>query len=247
MSGYDIGSRKVTKRLPIVFCLDVSPSMRFPENTRNTPINLLNISVKNFIEELSKHPKASAAVEISFVTFSDNIEVDSAFESLQRLNFEDFSTVEFGGTQISKAVIHSINKIEEQKRKLERGMIPYYAPFLVLITDGDPDEIEGSEAHKKALDMVQTHCDSATTLKNMIIPFIIGVGDNIHTETLNKYSAGFASSYFPVRGDESNLQRSLTKVFQLISNSALNSVNQKNPIKTIRDDMDEVLKKFLSE
>ena len=43
-----------SKRLPIVFCLDASPSMGWKEGNNSSSIELLNAAVANFVQELKK-------------------------------------------------------------------------------------------------------------------------------------------------------------------------------------------------
>ncbi len=234
-----------SKRLPIVFCLDVSPSMGWRESSNSSSIELLNAAVSNFISELKNDVKARAAAEIAFVTFSTNIEMDSGFESVSSLKVPKLSPVERGGTYISKAVLRSIEKIEQRRSQLENSEIGYYAPFLVLVTDGDPDGIEDAEMHSKALTAVKSHCDSHIGASEVIVPFIIGVGDNVASATLTRYAEGFTKGYFPIKGKANNAKIEFNKVFQMIGNSTKKSIHlngtAKQIIATIQNDANDLL------
>lgn len=236
-----------SKRLPIVFCLDVSPSMGWKDGNNSSSAELLNAAVNNFIAELKKDPKACAAAEVAFVTFSTNIVSDTEFESVSSISAQDFSPVSQGGTFISKAVLRSIDKIENRRRELENSEIGYYAPFLVLVTDGDPDEIDISESntYNKALSAVKSHCDSHIGASEIIIPFIIGVGDHVASQTLSRYAEGFTKGYFPIKGNANNLKMQFGKVFQMIGNSTRKSIHLNGTaqqiIKTIQNDANDLL------
>lgn len=234
-----------SKRLPIVFCLDVSPSMGWKEGNNSSSIELLNAAVANFVQELKKDAKARAAAEIAFVTFSTNIEMDSEFESISSMKTPTFKPVRRGGTQMAAAVLRSIEKIEEGRRQLENSEIGYYAPFMVLVTDGNPDKNDDPAKYNRALALVKSHCDSHIGASEIIVPFIIGVGDNIDAETLNNYSAGFTKGYFPIKGNAHYAQIEFNKVFKMIGNSTKKSIHLNRSgreiVQTIQTDMNELL------
>ena len=234
-----------SKRLPIVFCLDISPSMGRKEENSSSSIELLNVAVSHFIKELKNDIRARSAAEIAFITFSTNIEMDTEFEPINSISVPNFSTVAEGGTQMAQAVLRSIEKIEQRRKQLENSEIGYYAPFMVLVTDGNPDRNDNVIKSKESLELVKSHCDSHIGASEIIVPFIIGVGDHIDIETLNNYSKGFTSGYFPIRGNASNAQMKFNKVFKLIGNSTrktiyLNGANYEI-INTIQNDMNELL------
>ena len=234
-----------SKRLPIVFCLDVSPSMGWKEGYNSSSIELLNAAVNNFIVELKQDTKARAAAEVAFVTFSTNIEQDTDFESVSSLPTQFFTPVARGGTYISMAVLRCIDKIEQRRRELENSEIGYYAPFLVLVTDGDPDNIDDQVMYNRALAAVRSHCDSHIGASEIIVPFIIGVGDHVVSETLTKYAEGFTRGYFPIRGDANRARIQFNKVFQMIGNSTRKSIHLNGTAKevlfTIQNDANDLL------
>lgn len=231
-----------SKRLPIVFCLDVSPSMGWQVGMNSPSIDLLNAAVSNFIEELKNDAKVSACAEVAFVTFSTYIEMDTDFVPIRQLQTPVFKTVEEGGTQMAQAVIRSIDKIKEyRKEKLDMD-IPCYVPFLVLVTDGNPDENDDDDQQAKALDAVRKHCDAQANQRDIIVPFVIGVGEHISSQTLTSYAAGFTEGYFPITGRAGQARLQFNKVFQMIGNSTKNSIRGKGEeiISTIQEDMSQL-------
>ena len=239
------------KRLPIVFCLDVSPSMGWKEGENSSSMELLNVAVSNFIKELKQDTKARSAAEVAFVTFSTSIEMDTEFESINTLKTPVFSSVEHGGTQMANAVLRSIEKIEKRREQLEDMEIGYYAPFMVLVTDGNPDKNDDAAKYDQAQKLVKSHCDSHIGASEIIVPFIIGVGDHIDAETLNDYSKGFTKGYFPIRGKAAKAQVQFNKVFQLIGNSTRKSIHLNGAaseiINTIQYDMNDLLADLAAE
>ena len=88
------------KRLPIVFCLDVSPSMNWDvDDTSISPIELLNNSVNLFIREINTDGRTKSAAEVAYVSFSTNIELDSPFMPARNLDDIRLRTVERGGSR----------------------------------------------------------------------------------------------------------------------------------------------------
>ena len=239
-----------TKRLPIVFCLDVSPSMGWREGNNSTSIELLNAAVTSFVKEINKDARAKAAAEVAFVTFSTNIEMNTEFTAIKQLSVPTFKPVEKGGTNMAQAVLESIDKIEIKRRQLENAEIGYYAPFLVLVTDGNPDKNDDPNTYNNALAAVKKHCDSHIGAQEIIVPFIIGVGDHIDAETLNAYAKGFTKGYFPVRGNASKA-RNFSKVFQLIGNSTKKSIHLNGDasdiLSTVQNDMNDLLSDLAGE
>ncbi len=235
-----------SKRLPIVFCLDVSPSMGWCKDGNSTSIDLLNVAVNNFINELKLHTKARAAAEIAFVTFGEEIVMNTEFTPLSALQTMQFKTEKVGATSISKAVFEAIKKIKDRRELLKEGEISCYAPFLVLVTDGDPDSIVDSEAvFQQTLKEVRSHCHDHIPVYDLIVPFVIGVGDYVDTKTLNAYSEGFTKGFFHIKGKSSDIKLNLNKVFQMIINSTIISFtpnkSAKEIISTIQNDANDLL------
>ena len=239
-----------TKRLPIVFCLDVSPSMGYTNGNNSSSMELLNAAVTNFVSEIKKDPKAKTSAEVAFVTFSTNIDMDTAFTPVNQLTVPEFKPVEKGGTNMAQAVLRSIEKIEGERNRLENAEIGYFAPFLVLVTDGNPDKNDDPNAYNRALAAVKKHCDSHIGAQEIIIPFIIGVGENIDAETLNAYAKGFTKGYFLIRGNAARA-RNFNKVFQLIGNSTKKSVHLNGDaseiLSTVQYDMNDLLSDLAGE
>lgn len=221
-----------SKRLPIVFCLDISPSMRWKEEGEDSAIDLLNEAVRRFIAELNSHPKARGAAEVSFITFSTNIVSRIGFTQIKNLNIPVFTTVERGGTNMAEAVVEAINDLDIKRNQLKNSDISYYASFLVIVTDGNPDDNDDKSLQAKALSLVEQHCHRGIKLSEMIIPFVIGVGSRINPDILNKYSSMFANGFFHIKGNGTEKARTFYEVFELIISSAFVSFNT-NPQKAV--------------
>ena len=214
-----------SKRLPIVFCLDVSPSMGWKIGGNSSAISLLNAAVENFLGDLKADPNARASAEVAFVTFSSKIKTDTPFEPISSVKTPRFRPVWRGGTNLAEAVLRAIEKIEDRRKELESADIPYYAPFLVIVTDGDPDDTADQLMQMQAVSAVKRYCDSSIGATEIIVPFVIGVGDHISPETLNEYAAGFTKGYFPIKGTAESVKAKFNKAFNLIGNSTKKSIH----------------------
>ena len=190
-----------SKRLPIVLCLDISPSMGM-----NRRIENLNSAIRLFYEELRKDQKVLNSVEVAVVTFSTNIEENTDFEMLDYLANKTFSVVPEGGTNLSTAVLMSIKKIEDRLVELDNSDIDNYLPFLVLVTDGDPDQTDSQSNLETAIQSVLRHCETSKYPERLIAPYIIGVGEQVAEVSLNRFAAKFTGKAIIIDGDTSYQQ-----------------------------------------
>lgn len=139
------------------------------------------------------------------------------------------------GTKISEAVVHSIDLLEDRKETLKS--YGCYAPFLVLITDGNPDQREGRSIDREQNEAIQkiiSHCSTNSVSNNLIIPFIVGVGDdNIETSTLKAYAGGFEDGFIHMRGDFP------AEAYKLLAECICNSMNKSRKLNDNRRDTAE--------
>lgn len=240
------------RRLPIVFCLDVSPSMGWRIGNNRASIELLNDAVNQFVDELREDVRACSGAEIAFVTFTDEVIMNTDFESISSIPRQTFKAVEDGGTSLAKAVLVAFDKIEEHRQRLADAEIPCYAPFFVLVTDGDPDETDDEERmlERKALKEIKSHCMDGIPSSEFVVPFIIGVGDHVNPDTLNRYASGIGPGYFPIKGNNTDASMRFGKVFRMIRNSA--SLNfrpaaQSDMLDMIQNNMDALFQDLLGE
>lgn len=214
------------KRLPIVFCLDVSPSMGWDIDNRDIiPMELLNNSVNTFIREINSDGRTRSSAEVSYVTFSTDIEVDSPFIPARNLDNIHLRPVSEGGTNMAQAVLRSYQKLEERVNEYVRSGIRFNVPFFVLVTDGNPDDNDDGYLQEQAIATVNAHCHSNQGASGLVIPFIVGVGKRVDSKTLLRYSQGFTNGFFHIRGDSEQVQTCFSDVFRVISNSTKASVH----------------------
>lgn len=114
-----------------VIVADVSGSME------GEPMYELNKGLQEFQNEIMADYIASQRLEVSIVTFGSNINVvqDPALVH----NFRMPSLRVDGSTRLVDGVRKAVNIVEERKNWYKQTGQNYYRPFIVLITDGEPD------------------------------------------------------------------------------------------------------------
>lgn len=143
------------------------------------------------------------------------------------MNIPQFSVPNETATKMGKAVQCAVDMlVEARKKNVDKG-IECYTPILMVATDGNPDKEYDQAEIEKAIQMVNDHCDRSKD-KDGIIPFIIGIGDQLvgtsGEEKLKRFSAGFPEGYFAI--PDSDAQLSFKEVFKVISDSLARSIEQ---------------------
>ncbi len=215
-----------SNRLPIVLCLDISPSMTLENRMKN-----LNDALRLFFSELKTDKKVYNAAEITFVTFSTDVYADKNFLTLDEAEKRTFTPVKEGGSQISKAVLKSIEILEERLSVYDDSDIDYYMPFLVLVTDGDPDSTDNTVTRDRAIASIHRHCELSGSQGNLIAPYIIGVGNDVTRGTLDKMAEKFTGEAIIVNGDVSKQGQTFKELFAFISKSVKNSLKGADDLK----------------
>jgi uncharacterized protein YegL len=117
-------------RCPCVLLLDTSGSMQ------GSPIVALNAGVRAFRDHLVKDPLASRRVEVAVVTFSGEVRVAQDFVTTDQ--FEPPVLVAEGLTLMAGGINKALDLIQERKAKYRANGIAYYRPWVLMITDGEP-------------------------------------------------------------------------------------------------------------
>lgn len=162
-------------QLPLSLCLDTSGSMR------GHPINELNAGVRMFYDCVKNDCDSRYSADISIVTFGCN--------DVQRI--QDFSHVDEisvppslkaeGMTPMGEAVNLSLDMLEDRKNYYKSIGVPYYHPWLILMTDGEPNGAasELSRAISRTQDLVA---------RNKLVIFPLAIGNQANINTLSQFS-----------------------------------------------------------
>ncbi len=160
-----------TSRLPVMLCLDTSTSMT------GAPIEELAKGVALFYESIFGDEIARYSAEIGIVTYGyGGVQQAADFGPVER---EPHLEIQAGGrTPMGAAVCKALDMLEDRKRKYQRAGVDYFQPWLVLMTDGRPND-DTRAAVRSIGDMVR---------ERKLSVFPIGIGPNADMDTLRQFS-----------------------------------------------------------
>jgi uncharacterized protein YegL len=118
-------------RCPCVLVLDRSGSMA------GQPIAELNAGLQQFRAELLSDELAARRVELAVVPFGP-VGRGSAFHAPQE--FQPQALTAGGDTPTGAALEYAVELIIQQKLAYKQHGVPYYRPWIILITDGQPTD-----------------------------------------------------------------------------------------------------------
>lgn len=161
-------------RCACVLLLDTSGSMQ------GEPIAALNEGLKVFHETLLKDPVASRRVEIAVVTFDSAVEVVHDFSNPDA--FEPPTLAAEGLTAMGEGVHRALDLIQQRKQAYRSAGLAYYRPWVLMITDGEPQG-EDESVTRAAAERVR-HDEAA----KRVAFFAVGV-ENANLEKLKEMSS----------------------------------------------------------
>lgn len=118
-------------RCPCVLLLDNSWSMN------GHPIIELNQGLATFKEELLADSLAAKRVEIAIVTFGP-VQVVTEFQTAEHFTPPQLSAQK--DTPMGQAIIQGLDLLDQRKTLYREHGIPFFRPWVFLITDGSPTD-----------------------------------------------------------------------------------------------------------
>lgn len=115
----------------VAFVLDVSGSMS------GDAIDQLNAGLQEFHKEILDDPTASNRLEIAIVEFSSSVSTLIDPSLAENFSMPTLSTK--GSTKLVDGVREGIQIVKARKKWYKDTNQPYYRPWVILITDGEPD------------------------------------------------------------------------------------------------------------
>lgn len=163
-----------TARVPVCLCLDTSGSMY------GDAIDELNEGVKLFYDAIKEDETALYAAEVSIITFGGEVKCIEDFANVERqTNIPELYAN--GGTPMGEAVNLALDLLEKRKTEYKDKGVDYYQPWLVLMTDGQPNgsNIELKEAIRNTNELVNNR---------KLTVFPIAIGDYADIDVLKSFS-----------------------------------------------------------
>lgn len=206
-------AKSTKKRLPICFCLDTSGSMIAPTESGKTRIDELNDAFAKFVVAMKSNDEVASSADIAMITFGGKADVLQGFAPIANLDVPKIVVKPRSLTPMGEAIQAGLLLLEMRKKGYkERGM-EYYQPWLVVITDGEPEGNNALEEMSKAI--AQTiNLES----QNKLVVFNIGIGEDANLEILKKLSAKREN---PISVGETNLD----EVFEFLGKSSDTAVS----------------------
>lgn len=123
--------------------LDVSGSMS------GRPINELNKGLQEFYDIVKQDFVASLRLEVSIITFGDQVLMIQKPDLIDNFSMPVLTTN--GSTPMADAVRMAIKQTQQRKEWYKTTGQPYYRPWIILITDGEPDRDQDMETLSKEI------------------------------------------------------------------------------------------------
>ncbi|GAB4343103.1 MAG: VWA domain-containing protein [Calditrichia bacterium] len=156
-----------TPRCACMLVLDTSSSMS------GEPISSLNEGVQQFVQEVQEDEFARYSVELGIITFGGSVQEVVPLQTLENFQAPELSAS--GYTPMGEAVNLALDRLEQRKQEYKSSGVSYYQPWMVLMTDGQPND-EGWERAAQRL--------RALGEDKKIAVFGIGIGEHCDMQSL---------------------------------------------------------------
>lgn len=130
-----------TPRCPCVLVLDTSGSMD------GSPLAALNEGVQLFLSEVKADEMAQYSVEVGVVTAGGVANTALPISPVRLLDGMPHLSAS-GTTPLGAAVEKGLTMLEERKNHYKQNGVPYYQPWMLIISDGAPTDSWQSVAAK---------------------------------------------------------------------------------------------------
>jgi|TARA_B110000503_G_scaffold142248_1_gene238423 uncharacterized protein YegL len=161
-----------SQRLPCVVVVDGSSSMS------GKAIDNLNDGLSFLEKELKSDDIASMRVQLLIIRIGGHSDAEVLVDWTDAIDFVAPTIEANGTTPLGLGVKLALQKIEEQKKRYKDNQITYNRPWMFIMTDGAPTDIDWEDA---ALAAKQAEA------KGKVIVFPIGT-EGADFETLNAFS-----------------------------------------------------------
>lgn len=175
MSRYELATsndliENPSPRCPCMVVLDTSASMG------GAPIQQLNAGFQQFLQALNDDEVASCSVEVGVITAGGRIDEQLPFTAA--MDIDHCNSFSAGGmTPLGGAVDLALKKLEERKAQYRSAGVAYFQPWLVVISDGSPNDSWQSAAAKA----------KQLSSNRKLVSLVVGV-EGAELQTLGEFS-----------------------------------------------------------
>ena len=127
-------------RCPVILLLDTSGSMS------GQPLMELQSGLDQFLKETSDDETASMSVELEVITFGGEAQIASAFAPVCDIADMPPTLDANGSTPLGEALKLADSELKTRRRLYKQKGIASYKPWIVLMTDGCPNDDYASAA-----------------------------------------------------------------------------------------------------
>ncbi|MEI8244533.1 MAG: VWA domain-containing protein [Lentisphaerota bacterium] len=146
-SNYDeLDMNNPAPRCPVALLLDTSYSMA------GAAIEELKAALAQFLRETSEDEAAGMSVELSVITFGGTVDVAMPFAAIADVDHETPDLVADGATPMGGAIQMGLDALSRRRQLYQSKGVAAYKPWLVLMTDGEPND-DWQAAAEKARNM----------------------------------------------------------------------------------------------
>jgi uncharacterized protein YegL len=107
-------------------------------------ITALNEGLRTFKEEITNDDLASKRVDLAVITFGTEVSVVHEFSTIE--DFDPPTLQADGSTPMGQAIMLAADLVEKRKQQYKARGIDYYRPWIFMITDGEPTDMQPGDA-----------------------------------------------------------------------------------------------------
>lgn len=213
--GLTVGSFKksTAKRLPICFCLDVSGSMLAKSDNGVARIVELSQAFNTFISTMKDDPEVAEAADIAILSFGDEVKIVQPMMPISEMKMQKIKVKKGSFTPLGEAVLAAVKLLELRKNGYKEKGMKYYQPWLVVLTDGEPEGEGAVEAMEEAIKQA-----NALEQAHKLVVFNVAIGSDADFSMLRRLSVRRPE---PIRVEAENLD----ELFEFLGSSSTIVVN----------------------
>ena len=131
------------QRTPCVLVLDASASMTEETGNGQTRMDELNRGVEELEKSLRQDDVALSRVQLAIVSVGGAAyDADVMMDWTDVVNFSSFPIEPGGATPLGKGLKIALDLVEEGKDNLKANGISYTRPWIIVISDGEPTDLD---------------------------------------------------------------------------------------------------------